>query len=96
MVVPAISGDAMTALGDQGLTVMEEGDALLLDEPFPGTPHFETLGNEYDFYGDSPVVIQEIQIENDRLPKEIFFIPALLLLAGLVLIQRPRATQPAF
>jgi len=96
VVIPAVAGDAVTALSDQGLSVIEEGDTLLLDEPFPGTPHFEALGNEYDFYGDSPVVIAQVQVENDRLPKELFFIPALLLLAGLVLIQRPRATQPAF
>ena len=96
VVIPAVAGDAEAALSAQGLTTLEEGDALLLDEPFPGTPLFETIGTEYDFYGDTPVIIRKVQIENDRLPKEIFFIPALLLLAGIVLIQRPRATQPAF
>ncbi|MDO6725837.1 TRAP transporter permease [Cognatishimia sp. 1_MG-2023] len=93
---PAVSGDAETALSDQGLAVLAEGEQLLLEEPFPGTPYFETLGNEYDFYGDAPVVVTAVQVENDRMPKEIFFFPALLLLAGLVMIQRPRATQPAF
>jgi TRAP-type uncharacterized transport system fused permease subunit len=96
IVIPSVAGDAEGALSAQGLTVYPEGEALRLDEPFPGTPHFEALGNEYDFYGDDPVVITQVQVENDRLPKEIFFIPALLLLAGLVLIQRRRATQPAF
>ena len=96
IVIPAISGDAETALGDQGLIVMEENGVLLLEEPFPGTPHFEVIGTEYDYYGDSPVTISKVEVENDRLPKEIFFIPALLLLAGIVLIQKPRATQPAF
>lgn len=96
VIIPAVSGDAAAALSQQGLTVMAEGDSLLLEEPFPGTPHFESLGNEYDFYGDSPVVISRVQIENDRMPKEVFFLPALLLLAGLVMIQRRRATQPAF
>ncbi len=96
VVVPAIPGDAMTALSDQGLTVMEEGGALLLEEPFPGTPHFETLGTEYDYYGDNPVTITQVQVENDRMPKELFFIPALILLAGVVMIQRPRATQAPF
>ncbi len=94
--VPAIAGDAEGALQAQGLTVLEEDGKLLLDEPFPGTPHFETLGTEYDYYGDAPVTVTKVQIENERMPKEIFFIPALLLLAGLVMIQRPRATQPAF
>ncbi|MEL7026369.1 MAG: DUF3394 domain-containing protein, partial [Pseudomonadota bacterium] len=83
-------------LDAQGLAIFEDGGVLAMDEPFPGTPFFESLGNEYDFYGDTPVQITEIQIENDRAPKELFFIPALVLLAGLVLIQRRRATQPAF
>ena len=94
--VPGIPGDALGALSAQGLNVMEEGGQLLLEEPFPGTPHFETLGIEYDYYGDAPVVIERVQVENDRMPKEVFFIPALLLLAVMVLIQRRRATQPAF
>ena len=94
--LPAISGDAEAALSEQGLAILPDGDVIAMDEPFPGTPFFESLGNEYDFYGDTPVQITEVQIENDRMPKELFFIPALLLLAGLVLIQSRRATQPAF
>ena len=96
IVVPGLTGNAEAALSAQGLTVMAEDGKLLLEEPFPGTPHFESLGTEYDFYGDTPVIIAEVRIENARLPKEVFFIPALLLLAGIVLIQRPRATQPPF
>lgn len=96
VVVPAIAGDAETALSEQGLTLFDEEGQLLMEEPFPGTTFFETLGNEYDFYGDTPVTVTEVQVENDRMPKEIFFLPAFLLLALLVLIQRRRATQPAF
>lgn len=96
VVVPAIAGDAETALSEQGLTLFDEEGQLLMEEPFPGTTFFETLGNEYDFYGDTPVTVTEVQVENDRMPKEIFFLPAFLLLAFLVLIQRRRATQPAF
>ncbi len=94
--VPAIADDALAALEAQGLLVREESGALLLDEPFPGTPHFESLGIGYDFYGDQPVTITTVEVENERWPKELFFIPALILLAGIVLIQRPRATQAAF
>ncbi|MBZ0123793.1 MAG: TRAP transporter permease [Roseovarius sp.] len=96
IVIPGSGGDALAALGDQGLTAMAEDGALILEEPFPGTPHFETIGIEYDYYGDASVVIAQAQVENERMPKEMFFIPALLLLAGIVLIQRPRARQPAF
>ena len=75
---------------------MQDGDILGLDEPFPGTPYFDQVANDYDFYGDEPAQIVAVQVENDRMPKEIFFIPALLLLLMIVMIQRPRATQPAF
>lgn len=94
--LPAVTGDGTAALAAQGLTLIPEGDKLLLDEPFPGTPYFESIGTEYDFYGDFPVEVSLVQIENDRMAKEWFFVPALLLLAGVVALQRPRATQPAF
>jgi hypothetical protein len=96
VIIPGLEGGADAALGEQGLTIIPDGDVLAMEEPFPGTPHFETLGIEYDFYGDTPVQIARVEVENDRMPKELFFIPALLLLAGVVLLQRPRATQPAF
>jgi hypothetical protein len=94
--VPGGAGDTLAALSEQGLTVIETDGVLTIEEPFPGTPHFETLGTEYDYYGDTPVSITQVEVENDRMPKELFFIPALILLAGLVLLQRPRATQAAF
>ncbi len=96
IVIPAVAGDAEAALSAQGLAIIPENGTLLLEEPFFGTAYFEKIGNQYDFYGDVPVTVAEVQIEHDRLPKELFFIPAMLLLAGIVLIQRPRATQPAF
>lgn len=94
--LPAVGGDAEGALDAQGLAVLPDGDVLAMEEPFPGTPFFESLGNEYDFYGDTPVEITAVQIENERAPKELFFIPALILLFGIVMIQRRRATQSAF
>ncbi|CUH53982.1 TRAP transporter permease [Shimia marina] len=94
MVYPG--GDPEAAMSDNGLTVFAEDGKLVLEEPFPGTPYFGQLGTEYDYYGDTPVVISQVEVENERMPKELFFIPALLLLAGLMLIQRRRATQPAF
>ena len=94
--VPAVAGDAQRALSEQGLSMSVNSEILALDEPFPGTPFFERLANEYDFYGDVPVTIKKVQVENERQPKELFFIPALLLLLGLVMIQRRRASQPAF
>jgi len=79
-----------------GLTVFREDDDILLEEPFPGTPFFERLANEFDFYGDEPVRILRAEVEADRWPKEIFYLPALVLLGFVVAVQRPRRTQPAF
>ena len=75
---------------------MEADGILQLDEPFPGTQYFDALANDYDFYGDVPAQIKTVAIENDRMPKEIFFIPAFLLLLLIVMLQSRRATQPAF
>ncbi len=94
--ITAVAGDAAATMAHHGLTVIEDGSTLLLEEPFPGTSFFETLSLEYDFYGDLPVEIILAEIENNRPPKELFFIPALMFLAGIVLIQKRRAKQPPF
>ncbi|WP_421708570.1 TRAP transporter permease [Algihabitans sp.] len=79
-----------------GLALELEGDRLIaLDEPLPGAPN-EEQWREFDFYGDTPVTVTEVLVPADRLPKEVFYLPALLLLALVVLVQRRRATAPAF
>ena len=94
IVLPSAGAGTLDA---EGLLVMEEDGQLRLDEPFGGSDAIQPIsGQEFDYYLDDPVVITKVEIENERLPKELFFIPALLLLGGLVLIQRRRATQPAF
>ncbi|WP_421703356.1 TRAP transporter permease [Aliiroseovarius sp.] len=90
VILPTKAGDAEGALMDQGLAVMEEDGQLVLEEPFPGSPHFDTLGSDYDFYGDIPVTIAGIEFENERLPKELFYIPALALFAAVYLLQMRR------
>ncbi|MEM7694627.1 MAG: TRAP transporter permease [Pseudomonadota bacterium] len=82
-------------LAGSGLTFLPDGDRLTLDEPFPGTP-FAYLGQDFDFYADEPVVLQTVQTRAERMPKEIFYIPAFILLAGVILLQRRRMTKPAF
>ena len=96
VLIPEQDAGGLERLSAVGLDVFEEGVVLRVDEPFPGTPYFETLANEYDFYADEPVQIISAEVPNDRMPKEIFFLPAFLLLGLIILIQRRRATQPAF
>ena len=35
-------------------------------------------------------MIKKVEVESERMPKEVFYIPALILLAGLIMIQRRR------
>ena len=96
VITPEEDAGGLERLSAVGLDVFEEDGILKLDEPFPGTPYFETLANEYDFYGDAPAQILSAEVQNERMPKEIFFLPAFLLLGVICLLQRRRATQPAF
>ena len=43
-----------------------------------------------------PVRLASVQTAADRLPAQIFYIPALLLLGLVILLQRRRQTKPAF
>ncbi len=92
---PEAEGDSTARLDVYGLTVLPEGEVLALEEPFGG-PFFEQLANGYDFYGDVPVTIDLVQFENDRIPKEVFFLPALLLMFGVAALQWRRKTQAPF
>ncbi|MEP0236148.1 TRAP transporter permease [Roseibium sp.] len=89
------SGDGEGRVSNAGLTVLLEGDKAIIEEPFPGTPFFEPF-QSFDFYGDTPVEVVEVRQEAERLPKEIFYIPALLLLGLVIALQRRRTDVPAF
>ncbi|MCF6326174.1 MAG: TRAP transporter permease [Devosiaceae bacterium] len=88
-------GDGAARLGSAGLSIMIDGDVVALDEPFPGTEFFDRLGG-FDFYGSDPVVVEAVMSPAQRMPKQLFYIPALLLLFVVVLFQRRRQTVPAF
>ena len=96
LVVPlGKSGTAAQRLQKLGLAVAVEGKAAKLEEPLPATK-FEKQLKSYDFYGDKPVVVASVQLPNERLPKEVLYLPALLLLGLVIMLQRRRQTQPAF
>jgi hypothetical protein len=80
---------------NSGLLLLPEGDTVRLDEPMFGTAAAEKLA-DFDFYADEPVALAAIQAPRERLPAEVFYIPALLLLGLVVVLQRRRQTKPAF
>lgn len=83
-------GDAR--LEKLGLVVVAEDGTLKLEEPFPGTPFFDTM-SKFDFYGDNPVVISSVKAASDQAPKQLIFIPALLLLGLIIFLQKLRARK---
>ncbi|MYM57379.1 TRAP transporter permease [Thalassovita mangrovi] len=89
-VTGAPDGDARLAAA--GLAAFDEGGVMKLDEPFPGTPFFDTLSS-FDFYGDEPVQVTSVKAPADQMPKELIFIPALLLLGLIAFLQRARANR---
>ena len=87
--------DGAARLDSQGIKLMEGGEPGQLDEPLFGTAH-EKLGQQFDFYADAPVMISSVNLPSERPIKELFYIPALLLLGLVILLQRRRQTTPAF
>ncbi len=82
-------------LASSGLLLYPDGDAIRLDEPMFGSAMAEQLG-DFDFYADVPVALAGVEVPAARLPAQIFYIPALLLLGLVILLQRRRQTKPAF
>ena len=78
-----------------GLILLPEGDQMFLDEPMFNTAFQEKLSS-FDFYADDRVEVISLLSPNHRMPKQIFYIPALLLLGLVVMLQRRRQTKPAF
>ncbi|HUS55041.1 MAG TPA: TRAP transporter permease [Thermohalobaculum sp.] len=97
-VVPVLEAgaDGAARLAAAGLPSMAEDGIAKMEEPAFGSPYYEKLSKQYDFYGDEPVQIVRAEVAAKRVAKEWFFIPALLLLLLLIMVQRRRATQPAF
>jgi len=77
-------GDARTRLAHSGLTVMPDGDGLMVMAARFGSVA-EKLGIEQGFR------ITAVEVPADRPSKEWFFVPALALLGLIVVLQRRRA-----
>lgn len=93
LVLPATGpADGAARLQALGLVFIEEDGALKMDEPFPGTPYFEKMSN-FDFYGDMPVTVTSVMAPANQPAKELIFIPALLLLGGIIYLQLGRARR---
>lgn len=82
-------------IANSGLLLFPEGDTVALDEPMFGTEMAETL-SDFDFYADTRVTLAAVEVPQHRMPAQVFYLPALLLLGLVILLQRRRQTKPAF
>jgi hypothetical protein len=64
--------------------------------PYQSSLIVQALTRQFDFYGDKPVVVKAVSLPNARIAKEVFYIPALLLLGLVIAMQRRRQIVPAF
>jgi len=87
--------EAAARLSSAGLDVRLENGLAIIDEPMMGTPFFPQIGNLFDFYADDPVELSEVKTPAKRIPKEVFYIPAFLLLGLVVWLQRRRSPKLA-
>lgn len=73
-----------------GMQVRFENDLAILEEPLDmNSLAGRTLSN-LDFYADEPVRITTVEVTAERLPREIFYVPALILFGLVIFSQRRR------
>ena len=92
LLVPLGEGaDAAARLEKAGFIITDEETAQI-DEPFPQTFAIKKIGTLFDYYDDErPVKITRVLTNADRMPKEVFYLPALLLLVLILFLQSRRA-----
>lgn len=77
-------------LENAGLYLIRENEDVIMEEPLPGSPLFQEM-KTFDFYSDKPVILKKVFISNnDRISKEIFYLPSLFLLLLVCLNQHKR------
>ena len=82
--------DANDRLSNAGLLIDLQSQFAVIEEPFPGTPFFESIGKSFDYYGEQPVHIAEVKKKAKRIAKEVFYLPATCLFLLVLVSQRRR------
>ncbi|MEC3863034.1 TRAP transporter permease [Mesobacterium sp. TK19101] len=87
------AGDGESRFMNAGLMTLEEDDKTVVDG-VTWDSKLTDLQTQFAFGDfDDPVVVDAVLIENDRMPKEVFYIPALALLALIAWLQLGRARR---
>lgn len=89
---PEAEGTGAERLEALGIMLLEEDGVVKMEEPIFGSPYADTMQG-YDFYGDQPVTISTVKVPANQMPKELVFIPALVLLGLIAFLQRGRMNK---
>lgn len=93
VVVPVGSEEGGQARVDaMGLLLIEEDGLVKLEEPLFGTPVADDL-DIFDYYGDEAVRLTSVSLPSSQPPKQLIYIPAMLLLGLIAFLQRGRAAR---
>ncbi|WP_170505782.1 TRAP transporter permease [Ruegeria arenilitoris] len=93
VVVPVGSEEGGAARVDaMGLMLIEEDGLVKLDEPMFGTPVADELDN-FDYYADDAVRLTSVSLPSSQPPKQLIYIPAMILLGLIAFLQRGRAAR---
>ncbi|WP_170514343.1 TRAP transporter permease [Ruegeria atlantica] len=93
VVVPVGSEEGGAARVDaMGLMLIEEDGLVKLDEPLFGTPVADELDN-FDYYADDAVRLTSVSLPSSQPPKQLIYIPAMILLGLIAFLQRGRAAR---
>ncbi|WP_299641153.1 TRAP transporter permease [uncultured Ruegeria sp.] len=75
-----------------GLLLIPEDGLVKLEEPLFGTPVADDLGI-FDYYGDEAVRLTSVSLPSSQPPKQLVYIPAMILLGLIAFLQRGRAAR---
>ena len=96
----AADSDGAARLAAADFQVIVADGTVTLEEPLDFAGYTASKlgpdGADFDFYADEPVKLLAVELHADRMPKEVFYIPALLLLMLVIAMQRRRTDVPAF
>ena len=93
IVVPVGSEEGGAARVEaMGLLLIEEDGLVKLEEPLFGSPVADDLGN-FDYYGDEAVRLSSVSLPSSQPPKQLVYIPAMILLGLIAFLQRGRAAR---
>nr|WP_170538543.1 TRAP transporter permease [Ruegeria arenilitoris] len=84
--------DGAARVDAMGFLLIEEDGLVKMDEPMFGSPIADDLAN-FDYYADEPVRIASADLPVSQPPKQLIYIPAMLLLGLIAFLQRGRAAR---